>query len=208
MKGYLIPDLLPGQFHRDEESIKRSRFIVSIAHTPSVESAKAFVDAIKQEFPDATHNCWAYSAGMPGSTAQVGASDDGEPKGTAGRPMLTILEHCEVGELTAVVTRYFGGTLLGTGGLVHAYQDLVKLGLSKLPTREKVPSAIYTLGVAHQHFNHVLSILERGGARILTKEFSYNVTLSVEIADADAERILKSVGEATGGEANIEKQEA
>ena len=134
--SYFIPDLAPEDLHRCEEIVRRSRFIVSLAHTPTPEAAKAFIERIKQEFPDATHNCWAYAAGAPGQTSKVGYSDDGEPHGTAGRPMLTMLLHGGVGELSAVVTRYFGGIKLGTGGLVRAYQGMVKLGLETLPTRE------------------------------------------------------------------------
>lgn len=135
---YPIPDLMPGVFHREEESIKRSRFIVTIAHTPDTATAHAFVESIKREFPDANHNCWAFAAGAPGTTARVGFSDDGEPHGTAGRPMLTMLLHGGVGEVAAVVTRYFGGVKLGTGGLVRAYQGLVRLGLETLPRRERI----------------------------------------------------------------------
>ena len=127
--AYKVPDLAPGAFHRAEETVRRSRFIVTMARVSSPEEAKAFIDRIREEHAGATHNCWAYNAGAPGDTAQVGASDDGEPKGTAGRPMLTALLHSDVGEVAAVVTRYFGGILLGTGGLVRAYQGSVKLGL-------------------------------------------------------------------------------
>ena len=111
---YNVPDLAPGQIHRAEETIHRSRFIVTIARVTSPEEAKAFIEEVRTEHAQATHNCWAFVAGSPGSTAHVGASDDGEPKGTAGRPMLTVLLHCGVGEIAAVVTRYFGGILLGT----------------------------------------------------------------------------------------------
>jgi uncharacterized YigZ family protein len=135
---YLIPALKPDSNHRVEESIKKSRFIVSMAHAPDIETAKAFVSEIKEEFSDATHNCWAYAAGPPGDTAHVGMSDDGEPHGTAGKPMLSTLLHSDVGETAVVVTRYFGGTKLGTGGLVRAYSGMVNLGLENLPTKEKV----------------------------------------------------------------------
>ena len=103
--SYFIPDLAPEDLHRCEEIVRRSRFIVSLAHTPTPEAAKSFIERIKQEFPDATHNCWAYAAGAPGQTSKVGYSDDGEPHGTAGRPMLTNLLHGRVGELSALVTR-------------------------------------------------------------------------------------------------------
>ena len=138
--AYKVPDLAPGAFHRAEETVRRSRFIVTMARVSSPEEAKAFIDRIREEHAGATHNCWAYNAGAPGDTAQVGASDDGEPKGTAGRPMLTALLHSDVGEVAAVVTRYFGGILLGTGGLVRAYQGSVKLGHAPLRGFDRTPS--------------------------------------------------------------------
>jgi len=130
--------LIPASTYRAEESIKKSRFIVTVAHAPDAEAAKSFIAEIKEEFPDATHNCWAFAAGPPGDTASVGMSDDGEPHGTAGKPMLNTLLHGTVGEAAVVVTRYFGGTKLGTGGLVRAYSGMVNLGLEGLPVKEKV----------------------------------------------------------------------
>ena len=126
MSSYNVPDLASGEIHREEEVIRRSRFIVSIARVQGPEQAKAFIDRIRAEHSDATHNCWAFQAGPAGSTAFAGCSDDGEPKGTAGRPMLTVLLHCGVGEIAAVVTRYFGGVLLGAGGLTRAYAKSAK----------------------------------------------------------------------------------
>ncbi len=204
-QGYAIPDLAPGQWHRAEETIRGSRFIVTMAHTDSIESAKAFIEAVRAEHADATHNCWAYQAAEPETTARIGASDDGEPKGTAGRPMLTVLLHCGVGELSAVVTRYFGGTLLGTGGLVRAYQGLVKLGLETLPTRIKVPSAKLTVTCEHRFFNHVLSLVEKSGARVLQKSFLENVTLKIEVPLDDKARLVSQIGEACAGRAQIKE---
>ena len=133
-EGYLVPDLPSGGFFREEETVKRSRFIVTVGRAASPEAAHAFIEKIREEHSQATHNCWAFNAGEPGSTAQVGASDDGEPKGTAGRPMLTAVLHSGIGEVVVVVTRYFGGILLGTGGLVRAYTQAVKEGLDHCET--------------------------------------------------------------------------
>ena len=196
---YQIPDLLPSEIHRDEETIHRSRFIVTMARVTSPEEAKAFIDSIRAEHAHATHNCWAFVAGKPGSTAQVGASDDGEPKGTAGRPMLTVLLHCGVGELAAVVTRYYGGILLGTGGLVRAYQGLVKLGLETLPVREKEASSLMTIEVEHRHFNIALRALEQSRARILDKTFASNVQIKIEIPKATEETLIANLTEKTAG---------
>ena len=150
-EGYLVPDLPSGGFFREEETVKRSRFIVTVGRAASPEAAHAFIEKIREEHSQATHNCWAFNAGEPGSTAQVGASDDGEPKGTAGRPMLTAVLHSGIGEVVVVVTRYFGGILLGTGGLVRAYQGSAQLGLEKVPTRarEVLIRCLVSMDTAH-----------------------------------------------------------
>lgn len=205
-ENYRIPDLAPGQWHRAEETIRGSRFIVTMAHTDSIESAKAFIEAVRAEFSDATHNCWAYQASKPETTARIGASDDGEPKGTAGRPMLTVLLHCGVGEVSAVVTRYFGGTLLGTGGLVRAYQGLVKLGLETLPTTIKVPSAIIHISIEHRFFNHVESIIEKRGAKILEKNFASNVELKVRVPLEIKEGLVNQISQACAGRVGITEE--
>ena len=108
------------------EEIKKSTFIVHIAHTPTIADAKAFVRSINEEYPDARHNCWAHVAGEPGGSHVLGFSDDGEPNGTAGKPMLNVLMGPGVGEISAVITRYFGGIKLGSGGLVRAYAQATK----------------------------------------------------------------------------------
>jgi hypothetical protein len=110
------PYRVPAGEHRARDEISRSRFVTTLAPAPSLAEAHAFVARVRAEFPDATHNCWAFVVGPPGSTGRVGLSDAGEPHGTAGRPMLTALLHSGVGDVAAVVTRYYGGTKLGTGG--------------------------------------------------------------------------------------------
>lgn len=100
--------------------------------------AHAFVRELQQVFAGATHNCWAFVAGAPGETSHIGLSDDGEPHGTAGRPMLTVLLHANVGEIAAVVTRWYGGIKLGTGGLARAYSGAVQEALATLPTAWRV----------------------------------------------------------------------
>ena len=186
---YNVPNLVAGKIHRAEETIHRSRFIVTIARVSSPEETKAFIESVRQEHSQATHNCWAYVAGEPGSTAQVGASDDGEPKGTAGRPMLTVLLHCGVGEIAAVVTRYFGGILLGTGGLVRAYQGLVKLGLETLPITERVPCDRIKFTLEHSFVNIALREFENHQASILEKEFAMDATFTLSVPQAKTQSL-------------------
>ena len=188
--SYNIPDLRPGEVFRVEQTIKRSRFIASVGHTPGVEEAKAFIEQIKAEFEDARHNCWAYCAGAAGSTDRIGASDDGEPHGTAGRPMLTAVTHSGIGEVTVVVTRYFGGILLGTGGLVKAYQSSVKMALEGVPTRVRTKTKRIKFSVEHRFVNQVLRKIE--------------ADFDVEIPEDLAETFAKELEELTRGALLIE----
>src|SRR6185312_17010598 len=125
--------LVPAARHRAEQTISRSRFICTVDRVSSADTAQRFLREMNDEFPDATHNCWAYLVGPPGSTDRIGMSDAGEPHGTAGRPMLTVLQHSGIGDVAAVVTRYYGGAKLGTGGLVKAYGGAVQHALATLP---------------------------------------------------------------------------
>lgn len=202
--SYNIPDLRPGEVFRVEQTIKCSRFIASVGHTPGVEEAKAFIEQIKAEFEDARHNCWAYCAGAAGSTDRIGASDDGEPHGTAGRPMLTAVTHSGIGEVTVVVTRYFGGILLGTGGLVKAYQSSVKMALEAVPTRIRTKTKRIKFSVEHRFVNQVLRKIETANGRILEKNFDMDADFDVEIPEDLAETFAKELEELTRGALLIE----
>lgn len=197
--SYQIPDLAPEAIHREEEVIRRSRFIVSLAHTPDPDTAKAFIDRIRREFPDATHNCWAYATGAPGQTSQVGYSDDGEPHGTAGRPMLTMLLHGGVGELSAVVTRYFGGIKLGTGGLVRAYQGMVKLGLETLPTREHMIASRLEVILDYPHITLFRRMLQDYRASVIEENFGVDATYRLLLPSQNIEALKKALMELTEG---------
>ena len=201
---YPVPALAPGAMHRAEQTIKRSRFICSIAHTETPEEAKAFIERVKTEFADARHNCWAYCAGAPGSTAQVGASDDGEPHGTAGRPMLTVLLHCGTGALTAVVTRYFGGILLGTGGLVRAYQGTLKLALETLPTAERLIAAHMRVTLEHRFVTQLLRLLPQYRATPVESEFGMDAEYLLRLPAAAIEPLSRELTELTAGSVLIE----
>ena len=205
MSSYNVPDLAPGEIHREEEVIRRSRFIVSMARVQGPDQAKAFIERIRVEHPDATHNCWAFQAGPAGSTAFAGCSDDGEPKGTAGRPMLTVLLHCGVGEIAAVVTRYFGGTLLGTGGLVHAYQGMVKKGLETLPVTERIETARFFVVMEHRFYELAGAVIGRCQWTILERNFAADVSLLVETAQTQAEKLMSALGEISAGRIRVKR---
>lgn len=174
MKSFYIPN---DEVCFYEELISKSRFITLIKHTPDVDAAKAFIQEVKARYPDARHHCWAHIAGSPDDTQVLGFSDDGEPSGTAGKPMLAHLQGSGVGEITAVVVRYFGGTLLGTGGLVRAYGQGVQKALQLLTLKEKVPEKLFRLSVDysfHKDVEHAIGLFQ---GSILNQSFSDQILL-------------------------------
>jgi uncharacterized YigZ family protein len=194
---------IPAAPHRIEETIKRSRFIATVTHAPTQKEVKQFIADIRNEFHDASHHCWAYVAGPPGNTARVGMSDDGEPHGTAGKPMLTVLLHSKVGEVAAVVTRYFGGTKLGTGGLVRAYSGCVKNALAGLPVTAK--RDLLSMGVTFNYSNTaaVKQFLKSFSAEIIEAKYEQDVTLEIEISNNDKDDFIRALTDITGGKLRI-----
>lgn len=196
---------IPARQWRVEEEFNRSRFITTIAHTPTVEEARAFIDTMRAEFSDANHNCWAYVIGPPGTTGQIGMSDDGEPHGTAGRPMLTVLLHSGVGDLCAVVTRYFGGILLGKGGLVKAYSGGVQLGLETLPTIEKIETAQLIVMVDYAAVTPLKRMLPDFEVETLHEDYAVDVTYTLELPETQVEPFTEAITSLTNGQALIER---
>jgi len=195
---------VPATQHRVEEEIKRSRFITTVAYTPTLEAARAFIATIRAEFADASHNCWAYVVGPPGSTSQIGMSDDGEPHGSAGRPMLTVLLHAGVGDIAAVVTRYFGGTLLGVGGLVRAYSGGVQLALANLPVVERVPVALLDIVLEYTAVTPFQRLLPTHEAVVVDQEFSVDASFRIKLPLSEVDAFRSAVVEMTHGQALVE----
>ncbi len=198
-KSYAVPAAL----HMVELKVKRSRFFCRIQHTPSQQSAKAFITRIKQQFPDATHNCWAYQAGPPGDSRVIGCSDDGEPHGTAGKPMLNILLHASIGELTAVVTRYFGGIKLGTGGLSRAYAEAVKLALESLELTEKICYQPYYLLTQYGHWPQIEMLLKQFKAENIKPQYSDTITTTFELDEQHFEIFRQKFNNLTSGQGKL-----
>ncbi|APX91934.1 IMPACT family protein [Halomonas sp. 1513] len=145
--GYPIPDLEEGLWLESELEVEKSRFIAWLCHAPTAEAFESLLAAARQAHPGASHHCSAFVAGPPGEQQAIGFSDDGEPGGTAGRPMFQVLEGAGIGQVGCVVIRYFGGTKLGTGGLARAYAQAVSKGLEQLPLIDFTPRRALTLGV-------------------------------------------------------------
>ena len=177
------PYYIPAGPQRVSTTVKRSKFITTLAHAASPEEAKKVIAGIKAEFRDANHNCWAYVAGPPGDTAQCGLSDDGEPHGTAGKPMLNVLLHCNVGEILAVVTRYFGGIKLGTGGLVRAYAGGVQHALESLVRIEKRTWVPGDVAVDYKQLESVKRLLAESGARVVNEAYGAHVRIEYEVPE-------------------------
>jgi len=196
--------LIPARFHREEEVIQKSRFITALAHAPSAEAAQAFLAQIREEFPDATHHCWAFNAGPPGSTATIGMSDDGEPHGTAGRPMLTTLLHGGVGEIVAVCTRYYGGTKLGTGGLSRAYSGGVKLAMETLPTTEKVERVTLQVAVDYESVDPLKRLLEEVEGVVQGEVYGEEVRYRVAVPAENVATLNQRLAGLTRGRAVVE----
>ncbi|CAB1063536.1 FIG000605: protein co-occurring with transport systems (COG1739) [Olavius sp. associated proteobacterium Delta 1] len=184
-----------------EQEIKRSRFITSIGRAPDKQQAIAFIGRIRSTYPDANHHCWAYVAGNPFDTVQIGMSDDGEPQGTAGKPMLSILQHRKIGEIVVVVTRYFGGIKLGTGGLVRAYSSSVQMALQTLPLAEFVALAAAQITLPYPYEDRIRRLLEK--MQVTIKDVTYQdcAVLLVEFPVTMGIELERQLGDQTKGEA-------
>ncbi|CAM2007654.1 YigZ family protein [Acanthopleuribacter pedis] len=199
--------LIPVDEHQVEEEIQRSRFITTLCHAPDPAAAQAFIARMRGQYEDATHNCWAYLAGPPGSSAFVGMSDDGEPHGTAGRPMLLVLTHSGIGEIAAVVTRYYGGTKLGKGGLVRAYSGGVQAALATLPTKEKITYTALEVVLPYSFVTQFKLLLTRFEGVIDEEHYELDAQYALRIPSpkiADFEQELDSL---TNGAALVSKEE-
>lgn len=192
---------VPAKEHRVEEEIMRSRFITTAAPVATVEEVQAFLGRMREEFADATHNCWAYLVGPPGSSGKVGMSDDGEPHGTAGRPMLQVLSHCGVGDIACVVTRYYGGTKLGKGGLVRAYSGGVQLVLESLPQSEKVNYRPAELVIPYNHVTLTRKAMERAEIVVVHEDYASDVTYRLDVPLDELDGFVLEIDNLTGGDA-------
>lgn len=178
--------------------VVNSRFIATAGPAFSVEEAKTFISRMRTEYADATHNVPAFLIGHPPAVI-AHCSDDGEPSGTAGRPMLSVLTGSGLGDVVVVVTRYFGGTKLGTGGLVRAYSDAVREVLAVLPRAVKVPTHTVMLACSYSLYERIkLAILGENG-KLLDESFGVDVTLTVQFTFDDLTRFQSVLCELSSG---------
>ena len=182
-----------------EEEIKKSRFITYLQHTEGLEDARAFWAKIKQEHPNARHHCWAAVAGKPTDSLQLGFSDDGEPAGTAGKPMLSALQGSQFGEISAVVVRYYGGILLGTGGLVRAYGNGVQQALKLIESEIKVERTPFKLDCDYDQLNLVQQLCGKHQVEILSQDFQANIHLILGISEKTVDVFSSELTEKSAG---------
>ena len=197
------PYLIPFTSCQFEEEIKKSVFITYLAHTPDVTAAKDFVEMVKAKHADARHNCWGFVAGRPDDSMKWGFSDDGEPSGTAGKPILAQLSGSGVGEITAVVTRYSGGIKLGTGGLVKAYGGGVQQALKLLQTIEKKITTQLQLELDYGFMPMVQSLMSQYSATEVSAEYSDQVRIVIEIERLQVAEFTQSVINKSGAKAQV-----
>lgn len=194
---------IPAEFCETEIVVVNSRFIASAAPVFSNEEAREFINSIKAKYPDATHHVPAYIIGYGNSTSAY-CSDDGEPSGTSGRPVLSVLQGSGLGDAAIVVTRYFGGTKLGIGGLVHAYGDAAKAVLELLPRAEKVPTYTVMLAIEYSLFERVRLMLNRHHAETLDEDFGADVTITARFIQGDLPPFQAELSELTRGQVQAE----
>lgn len=200
---YPVPAATPELPHKTEFGIKKSLFIAQSCHCSTSMAARSFIACVKAAYPDASHNCWAFTALPPGRVGQQGSSDDGEPRGTAGRPILQCLLGSGVGEICMVVSRWFGGIKLGTGGLVKAYQQAALENLANMPILERIPSGHWRVSLDYGSLDAVKRYFQESGIKIGNEQYGANVWFDAVVPlDAPGD-FAATLAALTGGRAEV-----
>jgi uncharacterized YigZ family protein len=180
---------VPAEQACSEIEIKKSRFIAYASHITDREAGMTWLAEIKAEYPDARHHCWAYQIGNPSCATNAGMGDDGEPSGTAGKPILNVLQHKGVGDIMICVVRYFGGIKLGAGGLTRAYGQAAQAVMEVLQTQQEVPKTqieVICDFAQEQPLRHWLSLVE---GEILNVDYQQQVTVNLQLPDDQIESL-------------------
>ena len=186
-----------------ETEIKKSRFIAWLAPASSRAQALEFIQSTRQKYPDATHHCTAFIAGAPQGGAAIACDDDGEPSGTAGKPMLNVLMHKGVGEIVAVVVRYFGGIRLGAGGLVRAYSAAVQSACEQLPLIKRVTLLKGVIQCDYSQEQSVRHCMEQFDAQLIGCHYGERVTIDVAVSGEYSDLLNAQLLELTRGQADV-----
>ena len=184
---------------------KKSRFIATVRPVKTEEEALAFLEEMKKKYWDARHNCYVYSIGMNREFTRC--SDDGEPSGTAGRPMLDVILGEDIYNVAVVVTRYFGGVLLGTGGLVRAYSKAVQEGLAASKVILKQKGIALKITTDYTGLGKIQYIAGERNIPVLDSEYTDKVVMKLLVPVQDVGSVQKAITEGTNGRAGIEKDQ-
>ena len=190
---------------RGEIVEKKSRFIAHVQAVDSVEEAQEFIEAVKKKYWDARHNCSAFSVGEMNPLTRC--SDDGEPGGTAGKPILEVIQGSGIRNIVIVVTRYFGGTLLGTGGLVRAYTEAAKAGIENAVIIEKIPATRMKLFTEYTDLGKIQYILAQNQVTVENTEYTDKVEIRALFPEKEKKALCRALTESTGGRVHIEDGE-
>ncbi|MBL4631140.1 MAG: YigZ family protein [Paraglaciecola sp.] len=189
---------VPAKKCQVELEVKRSKFLTFAAPAANREEADNFIRGLRTLHPQANHVCWAYIAGAPNTTVRS-MSDDGEPSGTAGMPMLKVLEYSGYGDIVVAIVRYFGGTKLGTGGLQRAYSDAVSLVLKDIPTQRKVTRTELTIIYDYAYDGAVSRLFERYDTADISSQYDIRVTVNIAIASSELTEFKTQLNNITSG---------
>ena len=192
--GYLIP----AETLRCEIVIRKSRFLTTVLSATSVAEARGRLAALRAELPTANHHVYAFRIGF-GNSVTEGMSDAGEPTGTAGPPTLAVLRGSGIGDILVLTSRYFGGTKLGTGGLVRAYTEAAQAALRELKTERKVQKTTVGLELPYSLYDHVTHLIDAHSGSIEEQQFDAEILLIVTFAAHDLERFTVDLAERTAG---------
>lgn len=184
--------------------IKRSHFLGLAARTTSEAQAREFIASRRALYPDARHHCSAFIIANPGATPTERSNDDGEPSGTAGKPMLEVLRGSQIFDVTVVVTRYFGGTLLGTGGLVRAYSQATAQALEQLNLCRRSQQYLWQLRAPVGEAGRIEAELRAGGANIVQTRWESQATIELASAVANPTELAALVANVTRGQGQLE----
>ncbi len=191
---------VPARTTRIENVVVNSRFVASISRADTVAEARAFIQAVRDEMPDASHHVYAFKVGYGGSVVE-GMSDDGEPSGTSGPPALAVLRGADLGDVVLVITRYFGGTKLGTGGLVRAYGGAAKDAIAALPVELKIEKRYVGISVAYTFYERLKLLLDEHHAEIDAEEFAADVTVYAYLPVDQLDALTAALQNLTAGQA-------
>lgn len=191
--------LIPLEPVQTEILVVNSRFITNLEYAGSVEEARAHLARVRGHHPTATHNVPAFIIGH-GNSIITHCSDDGEPSGTAGRPALAVLQGSGLGNVSVVVTRYFGGTLLGTGGLVRAYGDAVREVLKGVKFAALLPTTTLMFVTPYRLYDQVLRLIEAHNGQVLDTAFLEEITVTVRFKDEEVEAFSGQLGNLSAGQ--------